>query len=182
MTVECARECERCVILAITTKADLLSLDINEAGEVVECAPHASARRVTFPSAVVGHVGDGNFHVIMMLDGSSPDELRLAGAINTRMVHRAIAMEGTCTGEHGVGVGKKEYMELEHGRPAMDLMRQIKRAIDPHHIMNPGKIFDQTFTPAHSCVLEGTAGEQAHGAAIKPTPLTKHNQPACCSS
>ena len=95
-----------------------------------------------FPSAVVGHVGDGNFHVIMMLDPKNPAELAAAQQVNERMVRRAIAMEGTCTGEHGVGVGKKKYLEAELGAPAIALMRTMKKALDPHNLMNPGKVFD----------------------------------------
>jgi len=97
---------------------------------------------VSFPTAVVGHVGDGNFHVMMMMDPSNPRELHLAQQVNERMVRRAISMEGTCTGEHGVGVGKKKYLREELGTEAIQLMRTIKRAIDPYNLMNPGKVFD----------------------------------------
>jgi len=91
------------------------------------------------PSALVGHVGDGNFHLVFMLDPNRPEEIAEASRLNDRMVARALAMEGTSTGEHGVGYGKMGFMTAEHGE-AVSLMRTIKRALDPHNIMNPGKI------------------------------------------
>jgi D-lactate dehydrogenase (cytochrome) len=91
------------------------------------------------PSALVGHVGDGNFHLVFMIDPNRPDEIAEASRLNDRMVARALAMEGTCTGEHGVGYGKMEFLIAEHGE-AVSLMRAIKRALDPANIMNPGKI------------------------------------------
>jgi D-lactate dehydrogenase (cytochrome) len=89
---------------------------------------------------IVGHVGDGNFHTAVMVDLEDADELARATAVVDRMVKRALAMEGTCTGEHGVGQGKMKYLQAEHGN-GLDVMRAIKRAIDPDNIMNPGKIF-----------------------------------------
>jgi D-lactate dehydrogenase (cytochrome) len=94
----------------------------------------------SFVSAVlVGHVGDGNFHLAFMLDPEKPEELAEATRINDRMVERAIAMDGTCTGEHGVGYGKMDFLIAEHGE-AVGVMRQLKKALDPDNIMNPGKI------------------------------------------
>jgi D-lactate dehydrogenase (cytochrome) len=89
---------------------------------------------------IVGHVGDGNFHVQPLVNVDDPAEISACEAFIDRLVQRAIAMEGTCTGEHGVGQKKMKYLEIEHGPPALDLMRAIKRAIDPLNIMNPGKI------------------------------------------
>ena len=89
---------------------------------------------------IVGHVGDGNFHIQPMVDMNDADELARAKALVTRLVERAIAMGGTCTGEHGVGQEKMKYLEREHGKPALDMMRALKRAIDPKNLMNPGKI------------------------------------------
>ena len=89
---------------------------------------------------VLGHVGDGNFHVAVLFDGDDAEDVRRMKAFCHRLASRAIAMDGTCTGEHGVGQGKMDYLQAEFG-PALDLMRQVKRAIDPHNIMNPGKIF-----------------------------------------
>lgn len=93
---------------------------------------------------IVGHVGDGNFHVLLLIDPESKAERELAESINHRIVRRAIAMDGTCTGEHGVGLHKMDFMIEEHGDDAIDVMRSIKHALDPSNLMNPGKIF--TFT------------------------------------
>jgi D-lactate dehydrogenase (cytochrome) len=89
---------------------------------------------------IVGHVGDGNFHVQPLIDMSNPAEIAACQGFLERLVRRALAMEGTCTGEHGVGQGKMKYLVEEHGEATLDLMRTIKRAIDPQNIMNPGKI------------------------------------------
>jgi D-lactate dehydrogenase (cytochrome) len=88
---------------------------------------------------MVGHVGDGNFHVLFVIDPDDPDEAGRAERVNERMVHRALAMGGTCTGEHGIGVGKMEFLVAEQGE-AVSIMRTIKMAVDPDNIMNPGKI------------------------------------------
>lgn len=93
-------------------------------------------------ATMVGHVGDGNFHVIFLLDPERPQDFVEAQRINDRMVSRAIAMEGTCTGEHGVGIGKRHCLEQEFG-DALDIMRDLKRTLDPLNVMNPGKIFAQ---------------------------------------
>ncbi len=89
---------------------------------------------------IVGHVGDGNFHVGFIIDPNDPDEMRRAREVNRRMVLRALAMGGTCTGEHGVGTGKIDYLQAEHGEEALSVMRQVKLALDPQNIMNPGKV------------------------------------------
>jgi len=91
------------------------------------------------PSALAGHVGDGNFHLIFMIDPESPEEIAEASRLNDRMVARALEMEGTCTGEHGIGYGKIDFLVAEHGE-AVSVMRSIKQALDPNDIMNPGKI------------------------------------------
>jgi D-lactate dehydrogenase (cytochrome) len=92
-----------------------------------------------FPICLVGHAGDGNFHLIYVLDPESASERAEAGRLNERMVTRALAMGGTCTGEHGVGLGKMKYLEAEHGA-SLEVMRTIKRALDPDNRMNPGKM------------------------------------------
>jgi D-lactate dehydrogenase (cytochrome) len=89
---------------------------------------------------IVGHVGDGNFHLTLLIDMNDPDEVKRAKALNQRLVERALSMDGTCTGEHGVGQGKMKYLEAEYGWPALAAMAAIKRALDPQDIMNPGKI------------------------------------------
>jgi D-lactate dehydrogenase (cytochrome) len=88
---------------------------------------------------IVGHVGDGNFHVIVVMDFENADEVARAKAFNERLVTRALAMDGTCTGEHGIGHGKIDFLTAEHGE-AVSVMRALKMAIDPMNIMNPGKI------------------------------------------
>ena len=104
-------------------------------------------RQSTLVAPLVGHVGDGNFHLVFLIDPERPEELEEAQRLNDRLVHRALALEGTCTGEHGVGLGKKQYMEPEHGAGAVATMQAIKQALDPHGIMNPGKILADTITP-----------------------------------
>jgi D-lactate dehydrogenase (cytochrome) len=88
---------------------------------------------------IVGHVGDGNFHMTFLVDPNDPDEFARADAVNARIVERAIAVGGTCTGEHGIGSGKMRHLEEEQGA-AVELMRTIKRALDPSNILNPGKV------------------------------------------
>ena len=88
---------------------------------------------------IVGHVGDGNFHLVLIVDHTDPEEERRAQELHERMVMRSLEMEGTCTGEHGIGYGKLDFLIAEHGE-AVSLMRTIKEALDPQNIMNPGKI------------------------------------------
>jgi D-lactate dehydrogenase (cytochrome) len=90
---------------------------------------------------LVGHVGDGNFHMVYLVDPERPEELHEAERLSERMVARALECGGTCTGEHGVGVGKMKYLRAEHG-DAIDAMRAVKRALDPKGLMNPGKILE----------------------------------------
>jgi D-lactate dehydrogenase (cytochrome) len=95
----------------------------------------------SFPAPVVGHVGDGNFHMSFMLDPNNPAELAEAKVLEEKIIRRALAMGGTSSGEHGVGTGRKKYMPVEHG-PALDVMRAIKQALDPDNRMNPGKMVE----------------------------------------
>jgi D-lactate dehydrogenase (cytochrome) len=92
---------------------------------------------------IVGHVGDGNFHVALLVDPDDPRQVAEASRLNERMIERALALGGTTTGEHGVGSGKIAYLEQEHG-PAVDVMRVVKAALDPNSILNPGKIFRES--------------------------------------
>ena len=108
---------------------------------VVETEKDLLASALQLPAPIVGHVGDGNFHVALLIDPNKPEELEEAERINQRIVARAIAMDGTCTGEHGVGLHKMDFLIAEHGNDAIDLMRSIKQALDPKHVLNPGKIF-----------------------------------------
>ncbi|WP_332683525.1 FAD-binding oxidoreductase [Bosea sp. (in: a-proteobacteria)] len=89
---------------------------------------------------IVGHVGDGNFHTQPLVDLADAEEMARCQAFIDRLVKRALAMGGTCTGEHGVGQKKMKYLEAEHGAPALDVMRLLKRALDPQNILNPGKV------------------------------------------
>ena len=91
---------------------------------------------------IMGHVGDGNFHAILMIDPDNPDELKTAKALSEKMVERALDMGGTATGEHGIGIGKLDYMMREHGQ-GWAVMGSIKRALDPQDLMNPGKLIRQ---------------------------------------
>ena len=94
----------------------------------------------TIPIPLFGHVGDGNFHMVVLIDPADPLQVAEAERINHAVVERALAMEGTCTGEHGVGIGKQKVLVAEHGEGAVDVMRAIKRALDPDNLLNPGKI------------------------------------------
>jgi D-lactate dehydrogenase (cytochrome) len=109
---------------------------------LAECIGETKAdlERSSVPATILGHVGDGNFHVVFSMDPESADELEEVQAINARLVRRALEMDGTCTGEHGIGLGKQEWLVEELG-DAVDLMRSVKRALDPKGILNPGKIF-----------------------------------------
>jgi D-lactate dehydrogenase (cytochrome) len=109
---------------------------------LAECVMETKADldRERLVGTMLGHVGDGNFHVALLADANDADEMKRAKGFIERLAMRAIAMDGTCTGEHGVGQGKINYLETEHGA-ALAAMRAIKQAIDPDNIMNPGKIF-----------------------------------------
>ena len=108
-------------------------------GAIVAARADIDAEGLVAP--IVGHVGDGNFHVLFIIDPGDADEMERAARVNTRMIERAISVGGTCTGEHGVGVGKKPYLVRQHGT-AVDVMRTVKRALDPNDIMNPGKVIE----------------------------------------
>jgi D-lactate dehydrogenase (cytochrome) len=100
------------------------------------------ARATNLAAPLVGHAGDGNFHLILMLDPDDAAEVARVSAFSQRLVERALRLGGTCTGEHGVGLGKMKYLEAEHGE-ALSVMRAIKRALDPHNLMNPGKMLPE---------------------------------------
>ena len=106
----------------VATKEDILEAGIN--------AP------------IVGHVGDGNFHAQLLIHPDTREkDLEVCGRINRRLIERAIAMDGTCTGEHGVGQGKINYLKAEHGE-SVNVMKSIKMTLDPQNIMNPGKMIN----------------------------------------
>lgn len=109
--------------------------------ELAGAVNHAreTVQSLGMPGGIVGHVGDGNFHVLLMMDMNDPAELAKADELNERIVHYALERGGTCTGEHGVGIGKQKYQEQEHGA-ALVVMEKIKQALDPHNLLNPNKI------------------------------------------
>ena len=109
---------------------------------LAECIAETQADigQVSIPIALFGHVGDGNFHLVVLVDTDNAKEMEEAAWISRRVVERAIAMEGTCTGEHGIGLGKKKYLVAEHGEVAVDVMRAVKAALDPRGLLNPGKV------------------------------------------
>lgn len=94
----------------------------------------------TIPIALFGHVGDGNFHLVVLIDPANAQEVAEAERINNAVVSRALAMEGTCTGEHGIGIGKQQFLVAEHGEWGVAVMRALKQALDPENLLNPGKI------------------------------------------
>src|SRR5690348_8138415 len=105
---------------------------------VTETQADIAESRIVAP--IVGHIGDGNFHLTLLIDMDDADEVKRAKALSERLVERALAMDGTCTGEHGVGQGKMKYLLREHGPAALAAMAAIKKALDPQNLMNPGKI------------------------------------------
>jgi D-lactate dehydrogenase (cytochrome) len=120
---------------AITTD---VCVPISRLAECVAETQH-DISHASMPIPMLGHVGDGNFHLVILIDPDSERERHEAEEINGRLVRRAIAMDGTCTGEHGIGLGKMAFLREEHGG-AVDVMREIKRALDPYNLLNPGKI------------------------------------------
>ena len=105
----------------------------------------ADIREHGYLAPIVGHAGDGNFHVLILFDDKDPEDVARAEAFVSRLNTRALAMGGTCTGEHGIGQGKMSFLEQELGG-AVDLMRSIKKGLDPENIFNPGKIFPMTMS------------------------------------
>lgn len=129
---------------ALVPGAEVLVTDVCvPISRLAECITETKSdlAKVSFPATIVGHVGDGNFHVLCVLDPNQPAQRDEAMKFSERTVHRALKMGGTCTGEHGIGYGKMKYLRDEHG-DALDVMRTIKKALDPDNRMNPGKIID----------------------------------------
>jgi D-lactate dehydrogenase (cytochrome) len=121
---------------ALTTD---VCVPISALAECIE-ATQADIAEHAFTASIVGHVGDGNFHVILLVDPQDPGSIEAGEAFHARLVTRALAHEGTCTGEHGVGYGKSRFLVAEHGEATVAMMRAIKTALDPDGIFNPGKI------------------------------------------
>jgi D-lactate dehydrogenase (cytochrome) len=107
---------------------------------ILETQADAGESNISAP--LVGHAGDGNFHLILMIDPDDVNEMHRISAFGQRLVERALRLGGTCSGEHGVGLGKMKYLKAEHGE-ALSVMRAIKRAVDPDNLMNPGKMLPE---------------------------------------
>ena len=129
--------------MALRPGAQIVATDVCvPISRLAECVTETQAdiAKNNMLAPIVGHVGDGNFHLTLLVDMDDAEDVKRAKALAQRLVERALAMDGTCTGEHGVGQGKMQYMLAEHGPTAMAAMAAIKRALDPQNIMNPGKI------------------------------------------
>jgi D-lactate dehydrogenase (cytochrome) len=122
------------------TYATDVCVPISRLAECIRETREDVKKSTDIPSFLVGHIGDGNFHYAFLIDPDKPAEYEQVQELSGRMVQRAIEMGGTCTGEHGVGLGKQKYLELEFGPEAVALMRTLKSAMDPNNIMNPGKL------------------------------------------
>lgn len=115
-------------------------MPISRLSECIEATyADLAAEGVTAP--LFGHVGDGNFHLMLLVTPDDAAELTQAKAINHRLIQRAQALDGTCTGEHGIGIGKQPYLAAEAGAGGIVMMQAIKQALDPLQLLNPGKIF-----------------------------------------
>ncbi|KAJ5733933.1 hypothetical protein N7493_002719 [Penicillium malachiteum] len=119
-----------------------VAVPISRLAEIVELSKNESGALGLF-STVLGHVGDGNFHQAVMYDPKDPEQYQAVKSCVSRMMHRALEMEGTVSGEHGIGLGKKGYLKEELGESTLQFMKALKRSVDPHWIMNPGKVFDE---------------------------------------
>ncbi|RAL09354.1 FAD-binding oxidoreductase [Aspergillus homomorphus CBS 101889] len=119
-----------------------VAVPISRLAEIVEMSKEESSSLGLF-STVLGHVGDGNFHQAVMYNPKSSEQYKAVKACVSRMMRRALEMEGTVSGEHGIGIGKKDYLAEELGEPTVDLMRTLKRSVDPYWLMNPGKVFNE---------------------------------------
>ncbi|WP_269580919.1 FAD-binding oxidoreductase [Roseibium sp. Sym1] len=131
---------------ALKPDADIMVTDVCvPISRLADCVAETAEdiRAEGFLAPIVGHVGDGNFHVQVLVNLDDPEEKHRTEKFVERLSLRAIDMGGTCTGEHGVGQGKQKYMAREHGE-ALEVMRAVKQALDPHNIMNPGKILPQS--------------------------------------
>lgn len=130
---------------ALRPGAESLTTDVCvPVSRLAECIAETKAdlEGLSAPVCLLGHIGDGNFHLIFLVDPDDAAEVAAVEAINERMVHRALAMDGTCTGEHGIGMGKQHFLDAEHG-PAVAVMRAIKTALDPNDLLNPGKLLPE---------------------------------------
>lgn len=129
--------------LALRPGADALTTDVCvPISNLADCIgrTHEALNESALTGLILGHVGDGNYHTLLLFDPDNPDERAEAERLNAAIVNHALALDGTCTGEHGVGQGKTKYLRQELGVEAVDVMIQLKSALDPTNILNPGKV------------------------------------------
>jgi len=129
--------------LQLKAGARALSTDVCvPISRLAECivATEQDIKKASMPIPLFGHVGDGNFHLMILVDPDSDADIEEAWELNTRLVRRALALGGTCTGEHGIGLGKREFLVEEFGAEAVEVMRQLKATLDPRNLLNPGKV------------------------------------------
>ena len=123
---------------------DLIATDVcvpvSRLAEIIDVTAKDVEELGILAAPIFGHVGDGNFHLLVMFDSENEAEVKQVKVLEHRLIQRAISMEGTCTGEHGIGTGKIKYLEEEHGQVAVDVMKAIKRTLDPKNILNPDKV------------------------------------------
>ena len=130
------------------------------------------------PVPLLGHIGDGNFHLMLLVDPAKPEETEIAKTFNKRLVERALKMEGTCTGEHGVGLGKIGSMRLELGDDVVDVMRDIKKVFDPENLMNPGKVVPSEAIGSYLAAMAlALAASPLAGQEQAPKPVPKAEPP-----
>jgi D-lactate dehydrogenase (cytochrome) len=115
---------------------------ISRLSECIE-ATYADLHAQGMQAPLFGHVGDGNFHLMLLVQPGDEAAMAQAKSVNHRLIQRAQDMEGTCTGEHGIGIGKQPYLAAEAGTHGIAMMRAIKQALDPAQLLNPGKIFSR---------------------------------------
>lgn len=129
--------------MAVQPNAKVVATDvcvpISRLAECIRETRKDAEQNSRLATMLAGHVGDGNFHFVFIVNKDNQEEVAQMEAIHSRLIHRALAMDGTCTGEHGIGIGKQQYLMDEFGADTLDIMRSIKRALDPKGIMNPGK-------------------------------------------
>ena len=129
--------------MAVRHGASAIATDVcvpvSRLAECIRETRRDAGQNTTLTTLLAGHVGDGNFHFVFIVDKENPAEIAQMEAVHSRLIHRALAMDGTCTGEHGIGIGKQQYLLDEFGADTLDVMRSIKQALDPKGIMNPGK-------------------------------------------
>jgi len=155
--------------------ADVLTTDVCvPVSRLPECIiqTHDDLKHSFLLAPLVGHVGDGNFHLFVLLDPLDKKDVAEAKRLNQRLVDRALKMDGTCTGEHGVGVGKRVFLEKELGREAIELMRVIKKAIDPNNLMNPGKIFPDNISPQSITTQGVSIIQDTYSATLEPSKIS----------